>query len=149
MQKSIAIFLFIISILPNISLGQTIIDIEKNRIVLPNRWGITPVGTHIGLGDLPLNIAVSKSKKLIAITNNGQGEQSIQLIDTKKEKMLDSFIIDKCWLGLEFAYNDKSLFASGGNDNIVIEFDVSHKTLKVKDTITLGEKWPTLISLPD
>ena len=38
------------------------------------------------LGDLPLNIAVSNSKNLMAVTNNGQSTQSIQLIDVPTGK---------------------------------------------------------------
>ena len=51
------------------------------QIKLPNGWSLTPVGKSLPLGDLPLNIAISSTKKYIAVTNNGQSTQSIQLID--------------------------------------------------------------------
>jgi hypothetical protein len=38
--------------------AQTIEQIEKNRITLHNGCGITPVGEHLQLGDLPLNMLV-------------------------------------------------------------------------------------------
>jgi len=57
---------------------------EKNRIKLPNGWSLTPVGKNLPLGDLPLNIAVSRNHKFAAVTNNGQSTQSIQLLDAKK-----------------------------------------------------------------
>jgi hypothetical protein len=77
------------------------------QITLPNGWHLTPAGKSLPLGDLPLNIAVSSSKKLMAITNNGQSKQQIQLIDVKNEKIVDSVTIDKSWLGLKFSYNEK------------------------------------------
>src|ERR1700710_39325 len=61
-----------------------------SQINLPNGWSLTPVGKSLPLGDLPLNIAVSSSKKYIAITNNGQSTQSIQLIDAVNDKILST-----------------------------------------------------------
>ena len=57
-------------------------------IKLPNGWSLTPAGRSFPLGDLPLNIAVSGSGKRMAVTNNGQSVQSIQLIDPVSEKVL-------------------------------------------------------------
>ena len=139
----------IISLIFSISVqfsAQSLQEIEKSRIYLPNRWGITPIGKNLPLGDLPLNIAVSKSKKLIAVTNNGQSTQTIQLIDVKNEKILDTFVISRSWLGLAFADNDKSLYASGGNNNCILKFSIKNKKLELTDTIKLGNPWPELVS---
>ena len=62
-------------------------------VLLPNGWKLSPAGTSLPLGDLPLNMAVSRSGKYIAVTNNGQGVQSIQLIDAVKQRMLDTAVI--------------------------------------------------------
>ena len=79
---------------------------QKN-ITLPNGWKLSPAGTSLPLGDLPLNIAVSPSKKLMAVTNNGQSKQSLQLIDVNTEKILDNIIIAKSWLGLQFSADER------------------------------------------
>jgi YVTN family beta-propeller protein len=126
--------------------AQPLKSIESKRIILPNRWGITPIGKSLPLGDLPLNIAVSGSKKFIAVTNNGQSDQTIQLIDAQKQVILDSTEIGKSWLGLVFSGDEKSLYASGGNDNWIIRYDISAKKLIAKDTFRLGKPWPEVIS---
>ena len=72
--------------LPVIAFPQP--NIGKN-VLLPNGCISLPAGRSLSLGVLPLNIAVSGSKKLMALTNNGQGAQSIQLINPATEKMLD------------------------------------------------------------
>jgi YVTN family beta-propeller protein len=113
---------------------------------LPNGWALTPAGTSLPLGDLPLNIAVSPSKKYIAVTNNGQSTQSIQLIDVKSEKILDNVVVPKSWFGLKFSGNGKFLYASGGNDNWIMQYAVEDNKLLLKDTIKLGRKWPEKIS---
>lgn len=113
--------------------------------LLPNGWSLSPAGRSFPLGDLPLNIAVSKSKKFMAVTNNGQSVQSIQLIDPAKEKVLHTISIPKSWYGLKFSADEKSLYASGGHDNWILRYAVSQNKLVLKDSIKLGDKWPKKI----
>ena len=76
--------------------------LRKSRITLPNGWSLTPFGNSIKLQDLPLNLVVSTSKALVAITNNGQSTQSITLIDANSEEILDDISIAKAFVGLAF-----------------------------------------------
>lgn len=119
---------------------------EKARVQLPNGWSLTPVGKSLPLGDLPLNIAASKTGKLLAVTNNGQSVQSIQLFDAKTQKQLDAVTIPKSWYGLAFSGDEKYLYASGGNDNKIWKYDVSKGKLRIADTLVLGKPWPVKIS---
>ena len=120
--------------------------LTKKRVRLPNGWHLSPAGRSLPLGDLPLNLALSSSKKYMAVTNNGQSVQSIQLIDTRTEKILDSKIIPVSWYGLKFSSNEKFLYASGGNDNRIVIYAIINNKLQLSDTITLGKKWPVKIS---
>jgi len=128
------------------SIAQNATQLNASRIKLPNGWSLSPVGSSLSLGDLPLNIAVSPSKKLMAITNNGQSTQSIQLIDINKQVMLDSIDIAKSWLGIAFSKDEKKLYASGGNDNWIVEYSIQKGKLHLQDSIKLGDKWPNKIS---
>jgi YVTN family beta-propeller protein len=127
--------------------AQTLKDIEANRVTLPNGWSLTPAGKALPAGDLPLNIALSPSGKIAAITNNGQSDQTIQLVDVVKEIILDSVIIGKSWLGLVFSDDGRYLYASGGNDNIIIRYSVLNNHLAPADTIIIGKPWPEEISI--
>ena len=118
----------------------------QQKLTLPNGWSLSPAGRSLPLGDLPLNMAVSNSKKLMAVTNNGQSTQSLQLIDIKTEKILDNIEIKKSWLGLKFSSDEKFLFASGGNDNWILQYAIVNNKLLLKDSIVLGKKWPNKIS---
>ncbi len=127
--------------------AQTLSEIESHRVSLPNGWKLTPAGKQLPLGDLPLNIALSPSKKLAAITNNGQSDQTIQLVDIEREVILDSITIGKSWLGLTFSGDGRYLYASGGNDNIIIRYAIGNDHLLISDTITIGKPWPEKISV--
>ena len=126
--------------------SQTLQQLESKRVGLPNGWSLTPIGKSLPLGDLPLNMAVSPSKRLIAVTNNGQSLQSIQLIDAVKDKLLHSVVIPKSWYGIRFSGDEKFLYASGGNDNWILKYAIVKDTLALKDSIRLGRKWPRRIS---
>jgi YVTN family beta-propeller protein len=121
-------------------------DTVAARILLPNGWSLTPVGRSMPLGDLPLNIVVSPSKKYIAVTNNGQSTQSVQLIDAVTYQVVSEKIIPKSWLGLTFSSDEKYLYASGGNDNLIIKYSITNQQLEESDQIKLGEPWPVKIS---
>lgn len=117
-------------------------SLVAKRVTLPNGWSLTPVGRSIQLNDLPLNLVVSPSQKLLAVTNNGQSTQSITLIDAATEKVLDDVIIKKSWVGLAFSQDEKYLYASGGNDNVVVIYKIDNQKLIQDGEITLGEAFP-------
>ena len=104
-------------------------NLESKKVLLPNGWTLTPAGRSLEVGDLPLNMAVSSTKKLMAVTNNGQGIQTVQLIDTKTEKVLDNIVIPKSFYGIKFSKDEKQLYVSGGNDNWIMQYVIINSKL--------------------
>ncbi|MFC4263704.1 bifunctional YncE family protein/alkaline phosphatase family protein [Ferruginibacter yonginensis] len=126
--------------------AQTAADLKASRITLPNGWSLTPVGTSLPLGDLPLNMAVSKSGKLMAVTNNGQSTQTIQLIAVQQQKVIDEIVIPKSWYGLQFAQNEQSLYVSAGNDNRILKYAIVQNKLQLADSFLLSNNKKELVS---
>jgi len=118
---------------------------EAKQVRLPNGWGLSPAGRSQPLGDLPLNMALSPSQKTMAITNNGQSVQSIQLIDVATEKRTGEIVIPKSWYGLAFS-DANNLYASGGNDNWILHYNIVKGKPVLADSIKLGARWPNPIS---
>jgi YVTN family beta-propeller protein len=143
---SILIFGVILLFLNSASQAQTKTG-EHNKLTLPNGWSLSPAGSQVPLGDLPLNIAVTPDLKYVAVTNNGESTQSVQLIRIRDQKLLDTYEVGKSWLGLVFSDNGKSLYASGGNDNWIVRFVIKHEKLVCRDTFELGKPWPEKISI--
>lgn len=141
------LFNFLLLVWAFTALGQTPnVKLENSQLLLPNGWSLSPAGRSLEVGDLPLNIVVSSSQKLMAVTNNGQGKQSIQLIDTQTEKILDNIEIPKSFYGLKFSRDNKTLYASGGNDNWILKYAIIQNKLVLSDSLILGKKWPNKIS---
>jgi YVTN family beta-propeller protein len=121
-------------------------QLAASRVLLPNGWSLSPVGTTLPLGDLPLNLVVSSTGKFMAVTNNGQGKQSLTLIDPTARKIRHEIEINKSWYGLAFNKSETRLYASGGNDNMILIYDITNSQLTRVDSIVLGQPWPVRIS---
>lgn len=112
------------------------------KVLLPNGWGLSPAGISLPLGDLPLQLVLSTSKKLLAVTNNGQSTQSIQLFDAVKNRLISQVEIPKSFYGLAFSKNEKLIYASGGNDNLIRIYKIAGSKLSQSDSLVLGKPWP-------
>src|SRR5688500_3335770 len=132
-MRSLLIFVLLFSSTPLFA------QLLPKPVQLPNGWRLSPAGQGFQLGDLPLNMAVSKTNKYVAVTNNGQSVQSIQLIDTKSAKVLSTVVIPKSWYGLQFSNDEQFLYASGGHDNRIMKYKVSGGKLQLADSIILGK----------
>ncbi len=125
---------------------STVERLGLKRIKLSNGWSLTPIGKNLKLQDLPLNLVVSPSKKYLAVTSNGQSTQSIILIDTATETILDDEPIEKSWLGLAFSPDEKYLYASAGNDNKINIYKIENSQLQKDGEIILDKPWPVKVS---
>jgi hypothetical protein len=62
-------------------------------------------------------------------------------------QLLDSVIIAKGWLGLTFSKDGKNLYASGGNDNWIMRYQINNSKIVPHDTLVFGKPWPVRISI--
>jgi DNA-binding beta-propeller fold protein YncE len=112
---------------------------------LPNGWSLTPAGRSLPLGDFPLNAAVSPDGRWMAVTNNGVGAHTLDLVDLRSFRRTDSVDMGKGWYGLAFNRAGDKLYASGGHDNRILTYAVQEGRLTPSDIIPLGKPWPNAI----
>lgn len=108
--------------------------------LLPNGWKVTPAGMHVPLGDLPLRIVVSPDGKFLVATNNGQGEQGLNVIDLERQKNVLTLPLKNAWLGLAFSPDGKNLFVSGGGDNKVFIYNFKEGFPDPAGEIVFGDR---------
>ena len=113
-----------------------------NPTLLPNGWCLSPIGKSYPLGDLPLNLMISPSKRLIGVLNCGQSTQNIQIFSVTQKKILCEIEIPKTWYGLTFNKEESKIYVSGGNDNLIRVYSLSQNSLKFTDSLRLGKPWP-------
>lgn len=114
-----------------------------NRVLLPNGWMLSPVGTSLQVGELPLNMDLTPDGRFIVATNNGTRDQTLSVIDVNAWSVVQTIALKKSWLGLRFAEHGTRLLVSGGNDNRLEIYDFHDGRARLSDSIVLGAPWPS------
>ncbi len=114
----------------------------QNYTLLPNGWRLTPAGKQVPVGELPLNMVVTKNNRYAITSNSGMGINSLSVVDLKTLKEVQRYVVSNTWVGLTFGPKDKRLYVSGGNNNVVYVFNFKRGKLYPDDTLVIGKKFP-------
>lgn len=119
--------------------------LPDGAVQLPNQWQLRPVGKQLPMGDFPVNSALHPSGQYLAVLHAGMKEHEVMIIDLNKtkQKIVSRVTIDQTFYGLCFTPDGRKLYASGGEFEVVHEFDFSRGLLGNPKTINLngaGEK---------
>ncbi|MBV9021203.1 MAG: bifunctional YncE family protein/alkaline phosphatase family protein [Ktedonobacteraceae bacterium] len=129
-----------------------------NKTRLINNWTITPAGIQTALGDWPVNAVLSPNGRNLLVTNSGAGIQSLQVIDTATNGVVQTipyYVPDSVFVGLAYSPDGKHAYASGGGADVVHTYNVlSSGKLAATGNITIGttaqNPFPTGLSVsPD
>ncbi|PZS39175.1 MAG: phosphoesterase, partial [Pseudonocardiales bacterium] len=113
--------------------------------MIPVGYTLTPAGRQTALGDLPLAAAISPDGHWLAISNDGEGAQSLQLVDTATGMVSQTLFYPAptaLFVGLVFAPDGKTLYASGGGNDIIRRYSVTGGTLTEQAPIPLPTSNP-------
>jgi YVTN family beta-propeller protein len=110
--------------------------------VAPNGWYLTPAGKQITLGDFPMGGAVSPDHRYLVVSNDGQGTQSLQVVDLKEQKVVQTVPYtskEALYLGVAFSPDGKKLYASAGGNNKIRVFDFTNGALTEQSPILMKD----------
>ncbi len=108
-------------------------------MLLPNMWSLEPAGSHIELGDFPVNIALHPDGKYAAILHCGYSAHEIFLVDLAEKKVLSRNRISEAFYGITFSPDGKKLYCSGSSGEEVFVFDYADGKLSRSQTIRLRD----------
>ena len=108
-------------------------------IRLPNQWALRPAGKQIAVGDFPVNIVLHPTGRWLAVLHAGYGTHEIILVALQgnQQKIVCRVAVDQAFYGVCFAPDGKTLFASGGELEVVHAWDFDdgllahHRTLRM------------------
>lgn len=106
--------------------------------LLPNGWKISPVGKHLPIGDLPLNMTFSADGKFLIVANGGYAKPTLRVVDLERDVISSITTLDDHWYGLAWNPNGRSLYASGAAATNVVEFAWTPGTLKERGVFPMG-----------
>ena len=113
--------------------------------ITPVGYRVTPAGSQTNLGDLPLGLRMSPDGRTLLISNDGQGTQSLQVVDAATSHVVQTISYpspQSLFYGLAFSPDGSSAYASGGGDEQIHVYDVASRHLSEKAPIILPSTNP-------
>jgi len=107
---------------------------------LPTGVVLDPEGERFPIGQLPLGMAVAPSGDRIVLSLSGYGEQGIQVLDRATWRVVQTAVQPAAFIGLTFAPDGRTLYASGGNQDVVYRYDWSGGRATLRDSLILRLK---------
>jgi DNA-binding beta-propeller fold protein YncE len=101
---------------------------------------LDPEGEFIGLGSMPLGMALAPAGKKLAVVLSGWREQGIQIVDLETRSVTQTIAQEAAFYGMAFSPDDKTLYVSGGNEDLIYAYTWSNGVATLDKKIVLGEK---------
>ena len=111
------------------------------RVRLPNGWYLSPAGRQVGVGDLPLGLAVSPDERVAAVTHSGWKGKGLDLVDLVAGEHVQKIPLDETWLGVAFFDQGRRLAVSAGGANRVLLYAIAGGHASLADSILIGPRW--------
>src|SRR5215831_13585027 len=105
------------------------------RTLLINNRTITPAGSQIALGDLPVNAVLSPDGADLLVVNSGAGIQSLQVVATGTGKVMQTIsnlVPDSVFVGAAYSPDGAQAFVAGRGSDVVHTFSVGGDALLSK-----------------
>ncbi|GIH15066.1 bifunctional YncE family protein/alkaline phosphatase family protein [Rugosimonospora africana] len=103
-------------------------------------WQVTPAGSQVRLGEKPFGAALSPDGKYLAVSNDGDNLQSLQLLDAATHRVvqhIDYKAPEALFIGLVWSPDGTKLYASAGGNNKIRVYAHSGDTLTEGSPIAL------------
>ncbi|MCA1595035.1 MAG: YncE family protein, partial [Chloroflexi bacterium] len=89
--------------------------VHPDARLLFNGWGVTPVGRHTPISDMPLKMVVSRDGKTLAALSAGYNRTGLSLLDIASRRVNQFVPIPRCFNGIAFSADGKTLYVTGSN----------------------------------
>ena len=104
---------------------------------LPTGLRLDPAAALHDVGQMPLAMIPSPEGNRLVLLLNGWHDEGVQVVDRATGAVTQTIALPAAFLGLVFAPNGRTLFASGGNTDVVYIFDWSNGAATLRDSVVL------------
>lgn len=113
-----------------------------SRVRLPTGVYLDPASETHKAGSMPLAAVLAPKGDRIVLLLCGWREQGVQVVDSRTGTVLQTVEQPAAFIGIAFAPDGKSLWASGGNDDSLYRYDWTEGALGAPKRIALAVKEP-------
>lgn len=115
-------------------------NVLTRRVLLPTQWSLDPVGKSRPLGVFPMNMRLSPDGKYLAVVHCGVGEHEIMILDADSGRTISRTSEPNLFYGLVFSADGSTLYASGGETEVVYAFPFAKGYLAAPRVLKVGEE---------
>jgi hypothetical protein len=115
---------------------------SAQRNCLPTGVCLDPAGRSFAAGNMPLAMVLSPEGDRLILSLNGWRQQGLQVIDRHMGTVIQTISQPGAFLGLAFSSDGATLYASGGNEDVVYRYAWRDKRASLIDGIVLAPKEP-------
>lgn len=108
---------------------------------LPTGRSLDPAGVTSPVGQMPLGMAASPDGRRLVLLLGGWREHGLQVLD-RAGRVTQTLPQVAAFVGLVFSADGKTLYASGGNTDVVYRYRWAGDTATLADSIVLAPRAP-------
>lgn len=115
---------------------------SSHTTCLPTGVCLDPAGASFAVGNMPLGMVLSPEGDRLVLSLNGWRQQGLQVVDRNTGAVVQTISQPGAFLGLAFSNDGSTLYASGGNEDVIYRYAWRDKQAVPVDTIVLAPKEP-------
>ena len=104
---------------------------------LPTGVRLDPAGARTDVGSLPLAAVWSPDSSHMLLLLNGWRQQGVQVVNRKTGVVTQTLDQPAAFIGLTFSPDGRTLYASGGNTDVVYRYDWVANKLALRDSLII------------
>ena len=109
---------------------------------LPTGQRLDPAGASYDVGSMPLAMVMAPEGDRAAVLLGGWREQGVQVVDVETGELLQTLPQRSAFVGLAFAPDGRTLYASGGDQDVVYRYGWRDGEASLADSLVLAPRPP-------
>jgi YVTN family beta-propeller protein len=106
---------------------------------LPTGQLLDPAGVTREIGQMPLAMVVAPGNRRLVLLLNGYRDQGLQVVN-REGRVMQTIAQEAAFVGLAFSPDGRTLYASGGNQDVVYRYRWDADSAALMDSLVLAVK---------
>jgi len=107
---------------------------------LPTGVKLDPAAPMATVGPMPLTMRAAPEGNAVVLSLGGHRKQGLQIVNPVTGAIVQELPQASAFVGLAFSSDGRTLYSSGGNQDVVYRYDWSDGRAKLRDSLVLGVK---------
>ncbi len=112
----------------------------EGEVTLPTGVHLDPAAASVPLGSMPLAMLLSPGGDRFVILLNGMRQQGFQVVDRRTGQVVQTVVQPAAFIGSAFAPDGRTLYVSGGNQDVVYRYAWHDGVASLTDSLVLAAK---------